>query len=120
MRNFFLSLPVELEEAAKIDGASDFQIFCKIILPVSLPALASAATLQFTWVWSDFFFALLYIHTPTKYLASQRLPLLKGVYQVSWDLICAGAVLVMAVPILLYIILQKYYIRGMIGWTIKG
>ncbi|MEM3407687.1 MAG: carbohydrate ABC transporter permease [Candidatus Aenigmatarchaeota archaeon] len=120
MRNFFLTIPIQIEEAAKLDGASDFQIFYKITLPLSLPAMASFSVIQFTWVWSDFFFALLYILSPEKYLATQCLPLLKGLYHTPWDLLSAASVLLMSVPLLIYALFQKYFIRGMIGWAIKG
>lgn len=120
MRNFFLSIPIQIEEAAKLDGASDFQVFYKITLPLSLPAMASFAVIQFTWVWSDFFFALLYILSPEKYLATQSLPLLKGLYHTPWDLLSAASILLMSVPLILYALLQKYFIKGMMGWAIKG
>jgi multiple sugar transport system permease protein len=120
MRNFFLTLPIEIEEAAKVDGASDLKIFFKIVLPMALPALASVAVLQFMWVWNDFFLALILISSPDKLLATQRIPLMREVYHVDWSILSAASILVMMVPILIYALLQKYYIRGMIGWTIKG
>ncbi|MDK2854730.1 MAG: multiple sugar transport system permease protein [Thermococcaceae archaeon] len=79
MRNYFSMLPTDVEEAARTDGATDFQIFYKIVLPMALPGLISAAILQFTWVWSDFFLALVFLQNPEKYVATQRLPLLRGV-----------------------------------------
>jgi len=120
MRNFFLTLPIEIEEAAKVDGASDFEIFYKIVLPMALPALASVAVLQFMWVWNDFFLALILIYDPGKLLATQRIPLMRGVYFVDWGVLSAASILVMMVPVFIYALLQKYYIQGMIGWTIKG
>ncbi len=120
LRNFFLTLPVEIEEAAKVDGASDFKIFYKVVLPMALPALASVAVLQFMWVWNDFFLALILIYSPDKLLATQRIPLLRGQFHVDWQLLSAASVMLMIVPVLLYALLQKYYIRGMIGWTVKG
>jgi len=120
MRNFFLRLPIEIEEAAKVDGASDFKIFYKIVLPMALPALASVAVLQFMWVWNDFFLALILIYSPDKLLATQRIPQMRGVYHVDWGVLSAASILVMIVPILIYVLLQKYYIKGMIGWTVKG
>ena len=120
MRNYFSSLPVEVEEAAKVDGASDFKIFYKIALPMALPALASVAVLQFMWVWNDFFLAQILIQSDPKLLATQRIPRLRGQIYVPWDLLSAASILVMLVPILIYVLLQKYYIRGMIGWTVKG
>lgn len=121
LRNFFLTLPVEVEEAGKVDGASDFQIFRKIVIPMSLPALLSVTALQFTWVWNDFFLALLILFTPEKYVAVQRLVWMKGKYHTPWDLLSAGSLLVMVVPVLVYVLLQKYYVQGMVGWGVgKG
>jgi len=119
MRNYFKTLPVTIEEAARIDGASDSQIFFRVVLPNAFPAIASAAALQFTWVWSDFFLALILIYSPNKLLATQRIPLMRGQYQVDWGLLSAASILVMIVPIMIYILLQRYYVRGMVGWTIK-
>lgn len=119
MRNYFRLLPVNVEEAARIDGASNFTIFYKIVLPMAFPAIASAAVLQFTWVWSDFFLALVFLYDPSRLVATQRLPLLKGQYFVDWGLLSAASIIVMAVPLLVYALLQKYYITGMIGWTEK-
>ena len=119
MRNFFSTLPIEVEEAAKIDGSSDSQIFFRIILPMSLPAIASATVLQFMWVWSDFFLALILLYSPAKLVATQRIPLMRGVYHVDWGILSAGALLVMLVPLLIFVFLQRYYIKGMVGWTIK-
>ncbi|AIF69436.1 ABC transporter permease [Palaeococcus pacificus DY20341] len=117
MRNYFSLLPVDVEEAAKIDGASDFKIFYKIVLPMALPGLISAAILQFTWVWSDFFLALVFLQNPSRYVATQRLPLLRGQYFVDWSLLSAASILVMIVPLFVYAVFQKYYISGMIGWS---
>lgn len=119
MRNFFTTLPIEVEEAAKVDGTSDSQIFFRIVLPMSLPAIASATVLQFMWVWSDFFLALILLYSPHKLVATQRIPLMRGVYHVDWGILSAGAILVMLVPLLIFIFLQRYYIKGMVGWTIK-
>jgi len=120
LRNYFMSLPKEIEEAAKVDGASDVQVFSQIVLPLAKPALLSVIALQFTWVWNDFFFALLLIMTPSNYVATQCLAFLKGKYHVPWGLIGAGTIITMAVPVALYFALQRYYIRGMIGWVVKG
>jgi len=120
MRNYFSTLPIEIEEAAKVDGASDFKIFYKIVLPMTLPALASVAVLQFMWVWNDFFLALILIYSPNRLLATQRIPLMRGEFHVDWGVLSAASILLMLVPIIVYTLLQKYYIRGMIGWTVKG
>ena len=119
MRNYLMTLPVELEEAASLDGASRIQAFFKIVLPLSLPGLASVAALQFTWVWNDFFMALITLYEPNLLVATQRIPLLKGQYSVDWGVLSAASLLVTAIPLLVYVFLQKYYIKGLIGWTIK-
>lgn len=120
MRNYFLTLPVEVEEAARVDGASDLKIFWKIVLPMTLPALASVAVLQFMWVWNDFFLAQILIYNPDMLLATQRVSKMRGAFLVPWDLLSAASILVMIVPILIFALLQRYYVRGMIGWTVKG
>lgn len=119
MRNYLSTLPPEVEEAASLDGANRFQIFSKIILPLSLPGLASVAALQFTWVWNDFFMALITLYDPAKLVATQRIPLLKGQYSVDWGVLSAASLLVTAIPLLIFVLLQKYYVKGLIGWTSK-
>ena len=119
MRNYLTTLPVETEEAASLDGANRFQIFFKIVLPLSLPGLASVAALQFTWVWNDFFMALITLYNPDKLVATQRIPLLKGQYNVNWGVLSAASILVTAIPLLVYLFLQKYYVKGLIGWQSK-
>jgi len=122
MRNFFQTLPAEVEEAARVDGASDLRIFLKIVLPMALPALAAVAVLQFMWVWNDFFFATVLLFSPDKMVATQLVPLLSeaGPYQRDQAVLAAASMSVMIVPVAIFALLQRYYIRGMIGWTIKG
>jgi len=120
LRNFFMTLPKELEEAARVDGATDLQIFYKVILPISIPALLSVVALQFTWVWNDFFFALLTMMSPEHYVATQCIVWMRGKLHTPWGLISAGSLITMSIPVAIFFILQKYYIKGMIGWMIKG
>lgn len=120
LRNFFGTIPIEIEEAARVDGASYFKIFYRIALPLTLPALASLVSLQFVFVWNDFFFALTTITDPTKRLASQVIPVLVGRYQLNWSLLSAASIIVMIIPIGLYIALQKYYVRGLTAGAVKG
>ena len=115
LRNYLLGLPDELEEAARIDGASRYQIFRTIILPFATPALVSVAVIQFTWVWNAFFFPMVFMRSSESYLAPQVLPLMKGRLQIDWGLVAAGSVMTMAVPIVLFVVLQRYYKRGMVG-----
>ena len=120
MRNFFRTLPGEVEEAARVDGASDFKIFYKIVLPMALPAMAAVIVFQFMWVWNDFFFAQILIQKSDWFLSTQCVPRLVGQLVRPYDLLSAGAILTMIVPVAIYLILQRFYIRGLIGWTIKG
>jgi len=115
LRNYLLGIPEELEEAARIDGASRYQIFRTIILPLSAPALVSVAVIQFTWVWNAFFFPLVFLRSSDLYVAPQVLPLMKGRLQIDWGLVAAGSVMTMLVPVLLFAFLQRYYKRGMVA-----
>ncbi|GAB7018698.1 carbohydrate ABC transporter permease [Halostagnicola bangensis] len=115
LRNYLLGIPEELEEAARIDGASRYQIFRTIILPLSTPALVSVAVIQFTWVWNAFFFPLVFMRSPELYLAPQALPLMRGRVQVEWGIIAAGSIMTMAVPVILFLLLERYYKRGMVA-----
>jgi multiple sugar transport system permease protein len=119
LRNFFSVLPVEVEEAARIDGASYFKVFYKIVLPLTLPALASLIALQFVWVWNDFFFALVLISSPELKVATQTVAALHGRF-IDWNVISAASIIVMIIPIALYFALQRYYVRGIVAGAVKG
>ncbi len=98
LRNFFSVLPVEVEEAARIDGASYLQIFYKIVLPLTLPAWASLIALQFVWVWNDFFFAIVLISSPNLKLATQAVAAMPGRLAIDWTVVSAASILVMLIP----------------------
>ncbi len=116
MMNFVRSQPIEIEESAKIDGASSFQIVTLIVIPQSIPALISVFTLQFVWCWVDFFLPLIFLYSPEKYVSIQVIPMLRGQFVANWGQLSAAAILVTAVPFLLFMFLQKYYIKGSVGW----
>ena len=120
LRNFFSVLPVEVEEAARIDGASYFKIFYKIVLPLTLPALASLTALQFVWVWNDFFFAIILISSPELKLATQAVPVIKGRLFIDWNVLSAASIIVMIIPIAIYVALQRYYVKGIAAGAVKG
>ena len=120
LRNYFSTLPVEVEEAARVDGASYFKIFYKIILPMSLPALASIVALQFVWVWNDFFFALTMIHSPNMRLVTQIIPANFTRYEPNWSLLSAASIIAMILPVAIYVALQRYYVRGITAGAVKG
>lgn len=120
LRNFFSVLPVEVEEAARIDGASYLKIFYKIVLPLTLPALASLIALQFVWVWNDFFFAIVLISSPEMRLATQAVAAMPGRLAIDWTVVSAASILVMLIPIAIYVIMQRYYVRGLVAGAVKG
>ena len=120
LRNFFSTLPVEVEEAALIDGASYFKIFYKIVLPLTLPALASLTALQFVWVWNDFFFALVLISSPELRVTTQAIAVMKGRLFIDWPVITAASIIGMIMPIAIYVALQRYYVRGIVAGAVKG
>jgi len=119
LRGYFSTLPREVEESARVDGARPLTIFFRVVVPMSWPGMASVFALQFTWVWNDYFFALISIYQPRMMLATQRIPLLRGEYHVDWGVLTSAAILTTLVPLAVYMLLQKYYVRGFIGFASK-
>lgn len=120
MMNTVKSQPFEIEESAKIDGASEIQVFAFISMPQSVPALLSVFTLQFVWCWVDFFLPLVFLYTPSRFTAVQVIPLLRGELVTNWGGLSAASVLVTLVPFAIFMALQKYYISGSVGWVAQG
>jgi len=119
--NYISSLPRDLLESAFIDGASHFTIFTRLILPLSLPALASFAIFQFLWVWNDLLVALVFIGgTPEVAVLTQRLQEMTGSRGQDWHLLTAGAFVTMVVPLLVFFGLQRYFVRGLLAGSVKG
>ncbi|MEM4663921.1 MAG: carbohydrate ABC transporter permease [Desulfurococcaceae archaeon] len=119
LRNYFRVFPKSLIEAARVFGADDWTIFAKIILPLSKPALITALVMQFAWVWNDLFYALVFLISKDLQVITQKVTAIKGVYVVDWGLLSAGSVITMSVPLLVYLVFNKYYIRGLAGWGVK-
>jgi alpha-glucoside transport system permease protein len=119
--NYISQLPGDLFESAQIDGASHFQIFRWLVLPLSVPALASFSIFQFLWVWNDLLVALVYLGT-NKQVATlpARLNELVGTKGESWHLLTAGAFVTMIVPLVVFLLLQRYFVRGLIAGSVKG
>ena len=110
-----------IEEAARIDGAGYLKIFYKIVLPLTLPALASLIALQFVWVWNDFFFAAVLITpTPETRLATTAIPAQLGRTEPNWTILSASSIIVMLIPIAIYVALQRYYVKGIVAGAVKG
>lgn len=121
LRNYIGSLPSSIVESAKIDGASHFQIFIKLIVPLSVPALASFAIFQFLWVWNDLLVALVFLGgTPDVQVLTIALNELKGERGQEWHLLTAGAFITMALPLTVFFSLQRYFIRGLTAGSVKG
>jgi len=121
LRNFFGALPKELFESAFMDGATPFTAFVRLVLPLSVPVLASAAIFQFLWVWNDLLVALVYLGGFREVAPlTVRLALLVGSRGQDWQLLTAGAFVSMIVPMLVFFSLQRYFVRGILAGALKG
>jgi alpha-glucoside transport system permease protein len=118
IRNYMATLPKEVIESAKIDGASHFQTFWRLILPMSTPVLASFAIFQFLWVWNDLLNALVFAGSNAPLTVS--LNRLLGQQGQGWQLITAGGLFTMIVPIIVFFSLQRYFVRGLTAGSVKG
>jgi alpha-glucoside transport system permease protein len=119
-RNYMATLPKEVIESAKIDGASHFQTFWRLILPMSTPVLASFAIFQFLWVWNDLLNALVFIGPGTNQPLPVALTQLLGNQGQGWQLLTAGGLFTMLVPVLVFLSLQRYFVRGLTAGSVKG
>jgi len=120
-RNYFGGLPRDLFESAYIDGASRSKVFFRIVLPLSVPAIASIAIFQFLWVWNDLLVALIYLGG-TEDVAPMTLQVsnLVGYLGRDWHLLTAAAFLSMALPLVVFFALQRYFVRGILAGSVKG
>ena len=119
--NYISGLPRETLEAAFIDGATPFTIFLRLILPLSVPALASFAIFQFMWVWNDFLNALIFLGTdPAVQVVTIKLQQLVGSRGQDWHLLTAGAFVSMLLPLVVFFSLQRYFVRGLLAGSVKG
>lgn len=113
MRNFMKTVPNEILDAARVDGCGEFRIYWQIMLPLSLPSLAALATLEFTWVFNDFLWALILLRADSLKPVTAGLATLQGQYVTDWPLITAGALLATLPTIFVFIFLQRYFIQGL-------
>ena len=120
MRNFFSSIPMAIREAAIMDGANEWQVLLRIVLPVSLPALAVLATLQFTWIWNDFLYPMIFTQSDKMRTIMVGLITMKGQYSVAYGAQGAMAVIASIPTLLIFIFFQRYFIRGLTMGAIKG
>ena len=120
LRNYMATLPKTVIESAKIDGASHFQTFYRLVLPMSVPALASFAIFQFLWVWNDLLVALVFIGPGENAPMTVALDHLLGQQGQGWNLVTAGGFLSMIVPIMVFLSLQRFFVRGLTAGAVKG
>jgi alpha-glucoside transport system permease protein len=119
LRNFFITLPKDLIEAARIDGASNLQIFRTIIVPLSVPAIASYGIFQFLWVWNDLLMALVYVQRNAAQPMTVKITQLLGTYGTEWSLLAAASFLVMVVPLIVFFSLQRFFVQGLLAGSVK-
>ncbi len=121
LRNFIKSLPNEMMEAAKVDGASHYDIFIRIIIPLSIPAFASIFILQFLWCWNDLLVGLVFLdQVPSEIILTAKLKELLGSRGENWEILTTGAFVSMTVPLFIFFALQRYFIRGLVAGSVKG
>lgn len=120
--NYISTLPKEILESAFIDGASHFTIFVRLILPLSVPALASFAIFQFLWVWNDYLVSLIFlgITDRSKQVITMRIADMVGSRGQDWHLLTAAAFISMIVPLVVFFSLQRYFVRGLMAGSVKG
>ena len=120
LRQFFLSIPRELADAARVDGANPWQIFRRIYLPLAKPALATLAIFSFMWTWNDFINPIIYLRDVNSLTLTAGLSLFQGQYVGKWPLLMAGALVSVIPMIILFVIAQRQFVRGIAMTGIKG
>ena len=120
LRQFFRTLPVELEEAARIDGASRLSVLFKIVLPLSLPALATLAVIQFMWTWNDFLWPLIATFSQGNFTLQLGLTVFQVSHNTFWPLVMAGNVMSMIPMLVVFFAAQRYFVRGIATTGLKG
>jgi len=119
LRNFFITLPRDLIEAARIDGSSTIGIFRTIVVPLSVPAIAAYGIFQFLWVWNDLLMALVFVQRGDSWPMTKAIQNLLSQYGTEWHLLAAGAFILMAVPLLVFFSLQRYFVQGLLAGSVK-
>jgi multiple sugar transport system permease protein len=120
MRQFFMSIPDELIEAAKLDGANEYKTFGTVIIPLAKAQLSALLILSFTWGWNDYFGPLIYIHTPNRQVLSVGIASFKAEYADNFGIQMAGATMALLPLIVLYLFAQKNFIEGIALSGVKG
>ncbi|MGD0122079.1 MAG: carbohydrate ABC transporter permease [Candidatus Limnocylindrales bacterium] len=120
LRQFFLAIPIDLADAARVDGANPWQIFRHIYLPLARPALATVAIFQFMWSWNDLLDPLIYLRDLSSYTTTVGLAFFQGEYVGNWPVMMAGALVSLLPMIILFLVAQRYFVRGITISGLKG
>ncbi|HQQ56062.1 MAG TPA: carbohydrate ABC transporter permease, partial [Mesotoga sp.] len=119
MRTFFLSIPKSLEEAARIDGCNFGQAFRKVILPITIPGIAAVGIYAFLFSWSELLYSMSILTSKAKQTIPTFLQLFVGQYQTRWGPLFAGSILATLPPLIIFMILQKFFIAGLVSGSVK-
>ncbi len=120
LRNFFQSVPGEIRDAAKVDGAGHWEMFTRIMLPLARPSLATVAIFNFMWVWNEFIYPLVYTQSNEKYTVPLGVLFFNSQYNIEWGLQMTGLAVATVVPLLVYLIFQRQFVRGIMAGALKG
>jgi len=120
LRNFFQSVPREIRDAARVDGAGHWEMFTRIMLPLARPSLATIAIFNFMWVWNEFIYPLVYTQSNDKYTVPLGVLFLNSQYNIEWGLQMTGLTVATLVPLLVYLVFQRQFVRGIMSGALKG
>ena len=120
LHNFMKEIPAELIEAAQVDGAGHVRIFLRVVLPLIVPAIVAFGVFQFLWVWNDLLVALTFAPQPEIAPVTARVAALAGSRGQSWELLAPGAFVAVIVPVIVFLSLQRFFVRGLMAGSVKG
>jgi raffinose/stachyose/melibiose transport system permease protein len=120
MRAHFVTMPDDLSEAARIDGANTWQLFWRVHVPLAMPALSSLAILLFLWTWNQFLLAIVLVDDPAKRTMAGALGAFQGQWGTNIPLLCAGSVLILAPTLILFLIFQRQFVAALLQGSVKG
>jgi len=120
LRQFFRTLPIELEEAARIDGCTRLGVLFRVVLPLSMPALATLAIVTFLWTWNDFLWPLIIITSPHYATVQLGLSQFQGAHQTNWTLLMAGNMMALAPMLIVFVLCQRYFVQSLAATGVKG
>lgn len=120
LRNFFQSVPGEIKDAARIDGAGHWSMFSQIMLPLARPSISTVAIFYFMWVWNEFIYPVVYMQTPGKYTVPLGVLFFNSRYNIEWGLQMAALSVATIIPLIVYYVFQKQFVRGILAGALKG